>query len=346
MTCTAADCPCAEFRELGPAVKSLVGNQRGTDSLVIPLVAGTLAHCVLVSARRHRVTLTGTSVASLAEHARLILKLADMADAPESWERDRDAFATVSNFVLAGWDALLEWVPEYYVPVVAEWKDPTTAGLIEAARAWVDRTQKRTLTELVLFSAEVANRLVPTKPEPLAIMAKPMRPIRVELAARLRGRKLDTWPRVLRASVHDWHTDALETLLFDYATAGNLPPSVDTTLQEERARHGGESVSTVEDDPPAEVPDIEPREREPLGADVEALLSDAIAHLDRAEARSRAIEAKRLELVDRYAILQGRIDRLTTDLASARHEITGLRSELAAVRRERDELAGRIVSND
>jgi hypothetical protein len=346
VACTTAGCPCGEFRNLGPAVKSLIGDQRGADSIVFPLVAGTLAHCVLVSARRHPVTLTGARVASLVGHARLILTLADAAEAPGSWERDRDAFATVSSFVLAGWDVLLEWVPEHYVPVVAEWTEPTTAALIEAARAWVHRTQARTLTELVLFSAEVANRLVPTKPEALPIMAKPMRPVRLELAARLRANNLDTWPRVLRASVHDWDAEALEQLLFDYAAAGNLSADLDTTLKEEMAGHVDAPAHMADDDTAPAGPDGAVREREPLGADVEALLTDAIAHLDRAEARSRAIEAKRLELADRYAILHGRVERLTNDLASARHEITGLRSELAAVRRERDELAGRVVASD
>ena len=347
VTCTAAGCPCAEFRDRGPAIEPLIADQRGTDSIIFPMAAGTLAQCVLVSARRQEVTLTGVHVATLAEHARLILGLADAEDGPRNWERDRDAFATVVTFVLAGWGVLLDWVPEHYVPLVAEWREPTTAALGKAARAWVDRTRTRTLTELVLFSADVANRFVPTKPEVLPIMTKAMRPIRVELAARLRARDLTTWPRVLHASVQDWQAGALGNLLFDYASVGNMTFSVDATLEEERVWRDDESDDVPPPDAPAADMDADDaREREPLGADADALLQDAIAHLDRAEARSRAIETKRLELADRYASLQGRVDRLTTELASARHEITGLRSELAAVRRERDELAGRVVSND
>ncbi|MDF2776355.1 MAG: hypothetical protein K0S86_5857 [Geminicoccaceae bacterium] len=347
VTCTAADCPCTEFRNLGPAIEPLIADQRGTDSIVFPMVAGTLAQCVLVSARRQKVTLVGVRVATLVEHARLIIDLADAGDGPRSWGRDRDAFATVVSFVLAGWDVLLDWVPEHYVPLVAEWREPTTAALVKAARAWVDRTRTRTLTELVLFSADVANRLVPTTPDPLPIITKAMRPIRVEFAARLRANGLTTWPRVLHASVHDWQADALGNLLLDYASVGNMPLGVDTTLKEEMAWEDDEADDVPPPDAPAADMDADTvRAREPLGANVEALLQDAIAHLDRAEARSRAIEAKRIELADRYASLQGRVDHLTTDLASARHEITGLRLELAAVLRERDELAGRVVSND
>jgi hypothetical protein len=355
ITCTTADCPCVPFRALSPALGSLINDQRGTDSIVYPLVAGTLARCVLVSAERHQVTLTGLSVPALAEHARLVAKLADAADDSPNWERDRDAFATIVNFVLGGWDLLLEWVPEYYVPIVAKWKEPTTAGLLKAARTWVDRKQSRRLTELVLLSADVANRLLSKKVELVPIMAKAMRPIRVELAARLRAAELTTWPRVLRASFDDWQTDTLEGLLFDYAGVGTLPLNMDTMLEEEMAWDDDEpddpgqpdAAPAVEPSHPSEpLEPNEPREKRRLDADAEALLDDAIAQIDRAEARSRAIEAKRLELADRYASLQGRVDRLTNDLTSARQEIAGLQSELAAVRRERDELADRMVAEE
>jgi hypothetical protein len=334
IACTSPECPCLTFRNQSAAL-GLLKEPKGPDSIIFPLVAGTLAHCVIASARRNEATLTGLRLPGLAEHARIVLKLADAAAGGRSWERDRQALSTIVEFVMAGWDVFLEWVPDHYLPVIAAWTEPTAASLLDAARQWVERSKPRSLTELVLFSVDVANRLLAAEAE-LPILAKAMRPVRVEIAARLRAGGLTTWPRVLSASVRDWSPDTLASLLLDFASdAGGAFLAYDTTLEEERATWPRDRA------PAADMVDVvqpEPasmrRERDDrFDGDAEVLLADAIAQIDRVEARTRAVEAKRLELADGYAGLQRKIEHLTNDLAVARQEVAGLRAELSAARR-------------
>ena len=341
IACTSPDCPCLTFRNQSAAL-GLFKEPKGPDSIIFPLVAGTLAHCAIASARRSELLLTGVPLAGLADHARIILKLADAAAGEgRSWERDRQAFSTIVEFVMAGWEVFLEWVPDHYLPVTAQWKEPTAASLLEAARVWVERSQPRTLTELVLFSADVANRLLAQEAE-LPILAKAMRPVRVEIAARLRAEGLTSWPRVLSASVRDWNPETLGRLLLDFASdAGGEFLAYDTTLEEERAswqRDRAPAADAVE--PAAAEPASMRRERDDrFEGDAEVLLADAIAEIDRVEARSRAVEAKQLELADGYAGLQRKIERLTSDLAAARQENLDLKAALTAARRERESIS-------
>ena len=338
IACTSPDCPCLTFRNQSAAL-GLFKEPKGPDSIVFPLVAGTLAHCVLASARRGETLLTGLALTGLAEHARIILKLADAASSGRSWERDRQAFSTIVEFVMAGWEVFLGCVPDHYLPVIAEWKEPTATNLLAAARAWVERSQPRSLTELVLFSADVANRLLAEEAE-LPVLAKAMRPVRVELAARLHADGLTTWPRVLRASVRDWNPETLGNLLLDFASdAGGAFLAFDTTLAEERAawkRDKAPPADAIESAPGESASSMRREREDGFEGDAEVLLADAIAEIDRVEARVRAVEAKRLELADGYAGLQRRIERLTNELTGARQEIAGLQTELSAARRERD----------
>jgi hypothetical protein len=337
IACTSPDCPCLTFRNQSAAL-GLFKEPKGPDSIIFPLVAGTLAHCTIASARRSEHLLTGVPLAGLADHARIVLKLAEAADAGgRSWERDRQAFSTIVEFVMAGWEVFLEWVPDHYLPVTAEWKEPTAASRLEAARVWVERSKPRSLTELVLFSADVANRLLAQEAE-LPILAKAMRPMRVEIAARLRAERLTSWPRVLSASVRDWNPETLGKLLLDFASdAGGEFLAYDTTLEEERAAWHRDSAPAAAPGEPVPEPRSMRRERDDrFEGDAEVLLTDAIAEIDRVEARTRASEAKRLELADGYAGLQRKIERLTIDLAAARQENLDLKAALIAARRERE----------
>ena len=337
IACTSPDCPCLTFRNQSAAL-GLFKEPKGPDSIIFPFVAGTLAHCAIASAQRSELLLTGVPLAGLAEHARIILRLADAAEGNgRSWERDRQALSTIVEFVMAGWEVFLEWVPDHYLPVIAGWKEPTAASLLEAAHKWVERSQPRSLTELVLFSADVANRLLAQEAE-LPILAKAMRPVRVEIAARLRAEGLTSWPRVLRASVRDWNPETLAKLLLDYAgDAGGAFLAYDTTLEEERAAWQRDTAAAADAVEQVEEPASMRREHDDrFEGDADVLLADAIAEIDRVEARTRAVEAKRLELADGYAGLQRKVERLTTELTTARQEIAGLQAELTAARRERD----------
>jgi hypothetical protein len=220
MTCTSETCRCQTAEAIGPAIGSLVNDQQHTDYIVFPLFAGTLARCVLASRPSPPPTAT-TPVdtlpdAGIFDHARLILKLADAATGTDSWERDRDAFTTIVQFVVVGWDFFMRCVPDHYVTLACGWDGASPTSLIRAAREWMKPGNERTLTELVLFTADVANRLAARRPE-LPLESKAVRPLRVEIAARLRARGLTTWPSILRATVDDWSPATLERLLLDYA---------------------------------------------------------------------------------------------------------------------------------
>jgi hypothetical protein len=188
--CTSDTCPCRTVGAPGPGIGSLVNDQQHTDYIVFPLFAGTLARCVLAS--RPSAQPTGpTPVDALPDtgifdHARLILKLADAATGTNGWERDRDAFTTIVQFVVISWDVFLRWVPEHYVPLACNWDRASPTSLIKAAREWMRPGSERMLTELVLFTADVAN-LLGTRNTRVPLESKAVRPLRVEIAARLRA---------------------------------------------------------------------------------------------------------------------------------------------------------------
>ena len=351
-TCTSDTCPCRTIGALGLAIGSLVNDQRHTDYIVFPLFAGTLARCVLAS--RPSAQLTGpTPVDTLPDsgifdHARLILKLANAATGTDGWERDRDAFTTIVQFVVISWDVFLSWVPEHYVPLACNWDRASPASLIKAAREWMRPGTERTLTELVLFTGDVANRLRTRKAE-LPLESKAVRPLRVEIAARLRAGGLTTWPRILHAAVEDWNPATLERLLGDYA-------SDPLSVSRQALMSLGLDLSTFDDDdpdsyledetfdePPPSPPPPPPNVPSP-DARLEAMLTEAMAEIDRSEARRQAAESERLKLADRAAGLQGRIERLTTDLAASQAAVRELEVTAAALRRERDELADRLAA--
>jgi hypothetical protein len=348
--CTSETCPCRASGGLGLAIGPLINDQQHTDYIVFPLFAGTLARCVLAS-RRSTSPEPLTPIDALLEtgivdHARLILQLAEASDA-DSWERDRDAFTTIVEFVATAWDVFVRWVPEHYVPTVCEWDGTSPTSLLKAAREWMRPKNERSLTELVLFTADAANRLAIRKPV-LPLESKAVRALRVEIAARLRARGLTTWPRVLHASVADWDRASLERLLLDYAsdpisvsratllTLGIDPNSID---DEFRAYLDDDSPNESEPLPPP--PNVEPPD-----ARLEAMLTEALAEIDRSEARCREVEAERVRLADRIAGLLGRIERLTADYSASQAALREMEASAATLRRERDELADRLVAEE
>jgi hypothetical protein len=352
ITCTSETCPCRSVRDEGPAIGSLINRQQDTDAIVFPLFAGTLARCVLAT----RPSTPPSSIdalmgTGLVDHARIILTLAQRVSDADGWERDREAFATVVNFVLAAWEVFPRWVPSHYVPIACRWDGASPGSLIGAARDWMRPDRERTLTELVLFTADVANRVASNKPV-LPLDAKAVRPLRVEIAARLRARGLTTWPRVLEAAVADWNIAALERLMLDFAfdplaisrdvlvslgvDVGTLDDAFDDRMDDDELwdEPVPEPVATVPDAPP------------PRDAGLESMLTDALAEIDRGEARRQAVESERLKLADRCAGLQGRIERLTSDLSASRADTAEMEALVASLRRERDELADRLVAEE
>ena len=79
---------------------------------------------------------------------------------------------------------------------------------------------------------------------------------------------------------------------------------------------------------------------------LEAMLAEALAEIDRSEAQCREVEAERLKLADRMAGLHGRIDRLTKDYTASQAALRELEAAAATLRRERDELADRLVAEE
>ena len=356
--CTSETCPCRTIGGPGPAIGSLVNDQQHTDYIVFPLFAGTLARCVLASCRsrspQHPTAIDALLDTGITDHARLILQLAESPN-DASWERDREAFTTIVHFVTIAWDVFMRWVPEHYVPAACEWDRVSPTSLLKAAREWMSPRHDRTLTELVLFTADVANRAMPRKPV-LPVQSKAVRPLRVEIAARLRARGLTTWPRILHASAMDWSPATLERLLGDYAAD---PLSVSREMlaalgvDVNAIDHGFEPFDDDDpfgppfDEPEPSVSPVSPPPDAPSpDARLEAMLTDALAQIDRSEARCQAIEAERLKLADRVAGLHGRIERLTSDNASAQAALHEMEATVATLRRERDEQADRLVAEE
>jgi len=346
LTCTAPDCLCQSVRDLAPSIGPMSNDQQHTDYIVFPLLAGTLARCLVAThenVARHDAS-TEPAEPGIVSHARIILTLAHASAEGVNWERDRESIATIVSFVMAAWEVFALWVPLHYVPNVSGWDGATTAGLLGAARAWVDRAKPRSLTELVLFTVDIANR-TGLRGRELPVSTRAMRPLRVELAARLRNSGLTTWPRVLEAVVNDWQTTTLEGLLLEYASTRTIitlgiPANVDDELEDRDSPAG---ATAGEASTPSAAP-VGAGNETHAGAD--AVLAEAFAAIDRSEAGRRAAEAERLRLADRCAGLQGHVERLEAELEASRVAINRLDLDRTMLERERDELTDRLVAEE
>lgn len=326
-----------------------------TDYIVIPLVAGVLARCILSDDSDDSIDPEG--IAATRRHAESVMAIADRGRT-ESWEKDHHAYGIVASFVFCNWASSLSWGSVSY--------QRTTLGLtfgaksdevMSAAIRYLGATPRPTLTESVILTISVSAGGLRRKGE-MPLLGKAGRRLRVVLAERIRRQGLTSWPKILVAAVDDWTLGAVQRLALHNALAADSAIHYAADLIENWQQAAQDATATFvervagDDSHGARQDDgsLDPGQEDSAGSDqaaaAEELINAAVVEITSLRDERAAVQRERDTVVQRDARLQSRVESLEHQLADERERRHVVERENAALRAERDRYAERIAAED
>jgi hypothetical protein len=312
-----------------------------TDYLVIPLIAGVLANCLLaeeaIGARDD-----DQSSAELFDLARSVRDLAAVREG-NSWEDETHAYGIIANLVFCNWPGLLSWgsLSWYRVKLDIGWRPRASHDLAAAVRA-LGADPPLSWTESVILAAFAASGASGSRAnKDFHLLGKAGRQLRVVLADRMRRANLANWPAALAAAIDDWTVPTLQQLARSQAQAGDAAILYVSSLEDAQANAKVHTESSV----PPPKPEVAPPPRDTGEAQAaEQLIEDAVAEITHWRTQRDRVQQERDRLADRDARHRSHIESLDRELQSARSALKRLETELVTVREERDLFAERIAA--
>lgn len=310
-----------------------------TDYLVIPLIAGVLANCILADE-----AIEGPShdiAPDLLELARSVRDLAAAARDGNSWEDETHAYGIIASLVFCNWPGLLTWgsLSWHRMRLGIGWSPRPSQDLAAAVRA-LAADPAPSWTESVILAAFAASGAPGARRnKDFHLLGKAGRPLRVVLADRMRRANLANWPAALTAAIDDWTVPTLQQLARSQSAAGDAAILYVSDLEEAKANT---EFPTSEAPPRPEPP---PPSRDTGEAQAaEQLINDAVAEITHWRTQRDRAQQERDRFADRDARHRSHIESLERELQSARSALMRLETQLAAVRQERDTFAERIAA--
>ena len=314
-----------------------------TDYLVIPLIGGVLANCLLademIMGPEHDIP------PELLDLARSVRDLAAAARDGKSWEDETHAYGIIATLVFCNWPGVIAWgsVSWCRVRLGTGWMPRASQDIAAAVRA-LTTSPAPSWTESVIVAAITASVAGSSGNKDFHLLGKVGRPLRVALADRMRRANLISWPAALRAAIDDWTVPTLQQLLRSQAEAGDAAMLHVSDLEDAgRAEVEAESSGAAPQPASAPPPPTQPRDTGETQA-AERLIEDAIAEITHFRTQRDRVQQERDRFADRDARHRSHIESLDRELQSARSALTRLETQLATVRQERDTFAERIAA--
>jgi hypothetical protein len=323
-----------------------------TDYIVIPLIAGVLARCLIAESAVGLPAADEPGQRELHAQARAVADLTSQPLGGETWEDDLHAYGIIADLLFCNWPALLSWVSVSY--------QCTTLGLslkrrsrdvAPAALRFLASTPAPSWTESVMIAVQSSMSATAKSPE-LEIFGRGGRPFRVVLADRLRREGLVTWPRVLSAAVNDWTVPTLEHLARHHAAAGDAAIRYVMDLgDDEEEPAPGKATEVVPASNPESTGDPQPGKPAGAGDDGESaaaehLIEEAVAEIEHWRLQRDRVQRERDLFAGRDARSRSRAESLERELKAARLAQERLERELRTAREERDRLAEQLAAHE
>lgn len=318
-----------------------------TDYMVIPLIAGVMARCILADDAE------ASAPTRLYREAKAIQELADRGRT-EPWDGDLHAYGIVANLVFCNWPAAMAWGSVSYERTIL--RLPFSAAgdqRMSAAVRFLGAQPPPSLTESVIV-ALLASMESGIGRGGVPMLGKAGRRVRVVLADRLRRDGLVTWPRILAAAVDDWTIRTVELLAQHNAAAGDaalrsmideLDQSItDIENEGDPAEPSGQGTASGR----SENSDSRARERQPAdeAEAAEQLIADAVAEIEFWRGRRDAVEKERDTFAQRDARSRSRVESLERQLAAERVKRQALERELADLHAQRERYVERVAAEE
>jgi hypothetical protein len=315
-----------------------------TDYLVIPLIAGVLANCLL---GEEAIEGPGNdqSSAELYDLARSVRDLAAAARDGNSWEDETHAYGIIASLVFCNWPGLISWgsLSWYRVRLDIGWSPRASRDLAAAVRA-LGADPPPSWTESVILAAFAASGAPGARANnDFHLLGRAGRQLRVVLADRMRRANLANWPAALAAAIDDWTVPTLQQLARSQSQAGDAAIQYVSDLEEAKASLEPHAESSASPPQPELAPPPPPRDTGESQA-AEQLIEDAVAEITHWRTQRDRVQQERDRLADRDARHRSRIESLERELHSARSALTRLETQLVTVREERDLFAERIAA--
>jgi hypothetical protein len=315
-----------------------------TDYLVIPLIAGVLANCLLAEEAIEAPD-NDQSSAELYELARSVRGLAAAAREGNSWEDETHAYGIIASLVFCNWPGLISWgsLSWYRVRLDIGWTPRASHDLAAAVRA-LGAAPPPSWTESVILAAFAASAAPGARAnKDFHLLGKAGRQLRVVLADRMRRANLTNWPAALAAAIDDWTMPTLQQLARSQAQAGDAAILYVSDLAEAKANAEADAESSASQPQPELAPPPPPRDTGESQA-AEQLIEEAVAEITHWRTQRDRVQQERDRLADRDARHRSHIESLDRELQSARGALKRIETQLATVREERDQFAERIAA--
>jgi hypothetical protein len=311
-----------------------------TDYLVIPLIGGVLANCLLAEE-----AIEGGAddeSAELYDLARSVRDLVASAREGSSWEDETHAYGIIASLVFCNWPGLLSWgsLSWFRVRLDIGWTPRGSHDLAAAVRA-LAADPPPSWTESVILAAFAASGAPGARAnKDFHLLGKAGRQLRVVLADRMRRANLTSWPAALAAAIDDWTVPTLQQLARSQAEVGDAAIQYVAALEDaanaEADVESSEAPSQPEPAPP-------PRDTGETQA-AEELIKDAVVEITHWRTQHGRAQQERDKFADRDARHRSHIESLDRELKSARSAQARLETQLATIREERDTFAERIAA--
>jgi hypothetical protein len=304
-----------------------------TDYIVIPLVAGVLARCILGDDSDDSIDPEGVAVTRSA--ATRVLELAERGRT-DPWQNDPHAYGVIATFVFCNWPSLLTWggISYHCTTLGVGFGGPSDQRFATAIK-YLGAEPPPSLTETVMLAMVTAVREGRNKGE-MPLLGKGGRRLRVILADRIRRQGLAAWPEILIAAVDDWTLPTLQRLALHNGMAGDA--AIHYAMEQmARAAEGDAEEASLPPAPPHEV------EVSGEAAAAESLVNEAVTEIKRLHDQHAAAQRERDTIAQRDARLRSRLESLEQQLADEREQRQALERENAELRDERDWFAERVA---
>jgi hypothetical protein len=310
-----------------------------TDYIVIPLIAGVLARC-LIAEDVVEPRAPGES-GDLIAQAQAVVDLVAQTETGGAWEDDTHAYGIIADLVFCNWPGVMSWgaISYFRTTLGLGWTRQSGEDMAAALR-FLTSNPPASWTESVIIAVHAAS-MDPAN-RGVAILGKAGRPYRVALADRLRREGLVTWPRVLSAAVNDWTVPTLERLARHNSAAGDAAIHYVIDLRDR--------VNEADAKAPAPVPAPDPvpssNRDDGESAAAEQLVDDAVAEIEHWRSQRDRMQRERDLIAGRDARSRSRAESLERERDAARRAGERLERELRSVREERDQLAERLAATE
>lgn len=335
--CNDPDCTCRS-PELQWFTDQVLRRDAGkTDYMIIPLIAGALARCILADDPGD-----GTDPEGEAETRRAAAAVFALAEQgrTESWENDPHVYGVIASLVFCNWPSLLMWGSISYqrttlnLPLNAS-SDRTFSATVKFLAA----DPPPSLTESVMLAMLAAVQETRGKGE-MPLLNKGGRRLRVILADRLRRQDLTTWPKILGAAVDDWTLETVQRIARHNAAAGDA--AIHFTMQLAEAEEA-EAAQGARDVPQETLrPDATLRSAEAEAA--EMLINETVGEIARLREQRAAAQRERDAIVQRDSRLRSHLESLERQVAEEKERRRALERENAELRAERDRYVERAAA--